>query len=293
MLDENDKLVERKINYIVVLNKPGTKNRAKADAAGGVQEVGVEFVGQVAIGQATLSDAAMYPPRLVKVRGAFFGSGGATKNNVAAPSSKATEQASTNLTPKQVDKRSQSIFVTNAKSINGASVHEDQDSSSDMETEEDESSSSTPHDRKRKSNVLGEHNEQQPPPPAQPPVVPLPPVVQEQPLVQEQPPVVPLPPVVQEEAPVVPLPLVVQEEAPVVQEQPPAQQGDWIEGHFVPALERLRNVQGQQLNDVKRYYKFQTGGTMTGYDRFPQRVKQEWGRRMRAQCSALNGRLFG
>ena len=270
MLDENDKLVERKINYIVVLNKPGTKNRAKADAAGGVQEVGVEFVGQVAIGQATLSDAAMYPPRLVKVRGAFFGSGGATKNNVAAPSSKATEQASTNLTPKQVDKRSQSIFVTNAKSINGASVHEDQDSSSDMETEEDESSSSTPHDRKRKSNVLGEHNEQQPPslgpssvqppPPAQPPVVPLPPVVQEQPLVQEQ---------------------------------QAAQQGDWIGDHFIPALEMLKDVQGKQFNSVAKYYKYQTGRTMKVYDAFPQRVKQVWGRRMKAQFSALNGRLFG
>ena len=253
----------------------------------------------------------------------FFSSGAATKNNAAAPSSKATEQASTNpiakpeysgakpsfteqaestldnanessdeekenITPKQVDK--QSKFVTNTKSVGGAFGMDD--SPSDMETEEDR-------DRKRKSDVLdGQDAEQQPPlvPPAvQQPVL----AVQEQQVAAaQQPAVVALPPVVQEQPAVVALPPVVQEQPavvalpPVVQPVAAAQQGDFIGGHFIPALERLKDVQGKQFNSVGRYYKYQTGRTMKVYDAFPQRVKQEWGRRMRAQFSALNGGLL-
>ena len=152
-------------------------------------------------------------------------------------------------------------------------------SPSDMETEEDR-------DRKRKSDVLdGQDAEQQPPlvPPAvQQPVL----AVQEQQVAAaQQPAVVALPPVVQEQPAVVALP-------PVVQPVAAAQQGDFIGGHFIPALERLKDVQGKQFNSVGRYYKYQTGRTMKVYDAFPQRVKQEWGRRMRAQFSALNGGLL-
>ena len=118
------------------------------------------------------------------------------------------------------------------------------------------------------------------------------------PVVVQQPVVAPMPVVVQHPV-VAPMPVVVQQPVvapmPVVVQHPvaAAQQGTWIDLHYIPALEELNDVNGQQFIDVSRYYKFQTGGTMKSYDAFPQRVKKEWGRRMKAQFSPLNGGLFG
>jgi len=123
----------------------------------------------------------------------------------------------------------------------------------------------------------------------QPPIVP-------QPIMQEQePPVAAL--VAQEPQPNEPQPPVVQPQPPAAQEpQPPVVQPQptVIDGHIIPAIETLEDIERGQFkpDQIRNYYKFQTNNAMTKFDAFPPRVKAEWGRRMKAQYRAHMGAFF-
>jgi len=146
-------------------------------------------------------------------------------------------------------------------------------------------------------------NEPQPNEPPQQPIEPQPimqeqepPVPNEPQPIQQQPPQLVAQPVIQQQPQPEPQPHVVQPQPPAAQEpQPPVVQPQptVIDGHIIPAIETLRPVSIGQFTQVNHYYKFQTGRTLKEYKALPQLVQREWGRRMRAQFSVLNGGLFG